>query len=51
MVGFDIPGHLNPDFDYEFDEDQILEGDFYRQRSTTTNHLPSMATNSGESCC
>ena len=31
-VGFDMPGHLNPDFDYEFDEDQILEGDFYRQR-------------------
>ena len=31
-VGFDMPGHLNPDFDYEFDDDQILEGDFYRQR-------------------
>jgi hypothetical protein len=29
---FAPPGHLNPDFDFEFEENRILEGDFYEAR-------------------
>ncbi len=29
---FDQPGHLNPAFEFDFDDDRMLEGDFYHQR-------------------
>ena len=31
-ASFVPPGHLNPDYDFEFDENRILEGDFYEAR-------------------
>ena len=31
-ASYDPPGHLNPAFDFEFDEGRIQEGDFYLQQ-------------------